>query len=419
MKDKIAVIGLGYVGLPLALEFSKKFQVLGYDINPKRINQLNSYIDKTNQVDSNNLEDALEANLALSYKEESLKNYNIYISTVPTPVTPSKEPDLSHLILASKTIGKYLNKGDFVIYESTVFPGCTEEECVPVLEKSSGLKFNIDFFCGYSPERINPGDKVNTLTNIRKVTSGSTPDVANYIDSIYKKIIKAGTYKVSSIKVAEASKVIENAQRDLNISFINELAIIFDRIGIDTNEVIEAAGSKWNFLKFKPGLVGGHCISVDPYFLIHKAKRLGYSPEVISAGRNVNDNMGNFIASKIVSLMKSKSIKIKDSRAIILGITYKENCNDVRNSKIPDIFHALKSYGIKVDIYDPLADIKDVKEEYGITLKVSPKKYEAIVLAVAHNLFLEKGLNDFKSPKASVIYDVKSALKTEETDGRL
>tara|TARA_B100001029_G_scaffold117481_1_gene97377 strand:- start:28138 stop:29397 length:1260 start_codon:yes stop_codon:yes gene_type:complete len=419
MKDKIAVIGLGYVGLPLAIEFSKKFQVLGYDINPKRINQLNSYIDKTNQVDSNNLEDALEANLALSYKEESLKNYNIYISTVPTPVTPSKDPDLSHLILASKTIGKYLNKGDFVIYESTVFPGCTEEECVPVLEKSSGLKFNIDFFCGYSPERINPGDKVNTLTNIRKVTSGSTPDVANYIDSIYKKIIKAGTYKVSSIKVAEASKVIENAQRDLNISFINELAIIFDRIGIDTNEVIEAAGSKWNFLKFKPGLVGGHCISVDPYFLIHKAKRLGYSPEVISAGRNVNDNMGNFIASKIVSLMKSKSIKIKDSRAIILGITYKENCNDVRNSKIPDIFHALKSYGIKVDIYDPLADIKDVKEEYGITLKVSPKKYEAIVLAVAHNLFLEKGLNDFKSPKASVIYDVKSALKTEETDGRL
>tara|TARA_Y100000768_G_scaffold323725_1_gene260285 strand:+ start:3142 stop:4401 length:1260 start_codon:yes stop_codon:yes gene_type:complete len=419
MKDKIAVIGLGYVGLPLALEFSKKFQVLGYDINPKRINQLNSYIDKTNQVDSNNLQDALEANLSLSYKEESLKNCNIYISTVPTPVTPSKEPDLSHLILASKTIGKYLNKGDFVIYESTVFPGCTEEECVPVLEKSSGLKFNIDFFCGYSPERINPGDKVNTLTNIRKVTSGSTPDVANYIDSIYKKIIKAGTYKVSSIKVAEASKVIENAQRDLNISFINELAIIFDRIGIDTNEVIEAAGSKWNFLKFKPGLVGGHCISVDPYFLIHKAKRLGYSPEVISAGRNVNDNMGNFIASKIVSLMKSKSIKIKDSRAIILGITYKENCNDVRNSKIPDIFHALKSYGIKVDIYDPLADIKDVKEEYGITLKVSPKKYEAIVLAVAHNLFLEKGLNDFKSPKASVIYDVKSALKTEETDGRL
>mgnify|MGYP001267919797 FL=1 len=419
MKDKIAVIGLGYVGLPLALEFSKKFQVLGYDINPKRINQLNSYIDKTNQVDSNNLEDALEANLALSYKEESLKNYNIYISTVPTPVTPSKEPDLSYLILASKTIGKYLNKGDFVIYESTVFPGCTEEECVPVLENSSGLKFNIDFFCGYSPERINPGDKVNTLTKIKKVTSGSTPDVANYIDSIYKKIIKAGTYKVSSIKVAEASKVIENAQRDLNISFINELAIIFDLIGIDTNEVIEAAGSKWNFLKFKPGLVGGHCISVDPYFLIDKAKRLGYSPEVISAGRNVNDNMGDFVAYKVVSLMKNRSIKIKGSRAIILGITYKENCNDVRNSKIPDIFHALKSYGIKVDIYDPLADINDVKKEYGITLKVSPKKYEAIILAVPHNLFLEKGLNDFKSPKASVIYDVKSALKTEETDGRL
>ena len=419
MKDKIAVIGLGYVGLPLALEFSKKFQVLGYDINPKRINQLNSYIDKTNQVDSNNLEDALEANLALSYKEESLKNYNIYISTVPTPVTPLKEPDLSHLILASKTIGKYLNKGDFVIYESTVFPGCTEEECVPVLENSSGLKFNIDFFCGYSPERINPGDKINTLVNIKKVTSGSTLEAAIKIDSIYKKIIKAGTYKVSSIKVAEASKSIENAQRDLNISFINELAIIFDRIGIDTNEVIEAAATKWNFLKFKPGLVGGHCISVDPYFLIHKANRLGYSPEVILAGRNVNDNMGKFIASKIIKLMKDKSITIKGSTAIILGITYKENCNDIRNSKVPDIYHALKAHGIKVDIHDPLADKNDVQKNYGISLKLKPNTYQSIILAVPHNIFLDRGIGHLRHPEESVVYDVKSALDIKEVDGRL
>ncbi|MDG2146829.1 MAG: nucleotide sugar dehydrogenase [Flavobacteriaceae bacterium] len=419
MNDKIAILGLGYVGLPLATEFAKKFKVLGYDCDSKRVNELNLLVDKTKQVDSSKLKNALKNKLVLSSSEDMLKDFNVYISTVPTPVDSKKKPDLTYLISVSKTIGKYLKKGDLVIYESTVFPGCTEEECVPVLEKSSGLTFNKDFFCGYSPERINPGDQVNTLVSIKKVTSGSTPETANHVDAIYEEIIKAGTHKVSSIKVAEASKSIENAQRDLNISFINELAIIFDHIGIDTNEVIEAAATKWNFLKFKPGLVGGHCISVDPYFLIHKAKSLGYSPEVILAGRNVNDNMGKFIASKIINLMKNKSIIVKGSTAIILGITYKENCNDIRNSKVPDIYHALKRYGIEVDIYDPLADKNDVQKNYGINLKFKPNTYQSIILAVPHNIFLERGIRHLRHPEGSVVYDVKSALDLKEVDGRL
>ena len=419
MNDKIAILGLGYVGLPLATEFAKKFKVLGYDSDSKRVNELNLLVDKTKQVDSSKLKNALNNKLVLSSSEDMLKDFNVYISTVPTPVNSKKKPDLTYLISVSKTIGKYLKKGDLVIYESTVFPGCTEEECIPVLEKSSGLKFNKDFFCGYSPERINPGDQVNTLSSIKKVTSGSTPEAANYVDAIYKEIIKAGTHKVSSIKVAEASKSIENAQRDLNISFINELAIIFDHIGIDTNEVIEAAATKWNFLKFKPGLVGGHCISVDPYFLIHKAKSLGYSPEVILAGRNVNDNMGKFIASKVINLMKNKSIIVKGSKAIILGITYKENCNDIRNSKVPDIYHALKGYGMEVDIYDPLADKTDVQKNYGINLKFKPNTYQSIILAVPHNIFLERGIGRLRHPEGSVVYDVKSALDLKEVDGRL
>ena len=419
MNDRIAILGLGYVGLPLATEFAKKFKVLGYDSDPKRVNELNLLIDKTKQVDPSKLKNSLKRKLVLSSNENMLKDFNVYISTVPTPVNSKKKPDLTYLISVSKTIGKYLKKGDLVIYESTVYPGCTEEECIPVLEKSSGLTFNKDFFCGYSPERINPGDKVNTLTSIKKVTSGSTNEIAERVDSLYKSIIKAGTHKASSIKVAEASKVIENAQRDLNISFINELSIIFDLMDIDTKEVLDAAGTKWNFLRFKPGLVGGHCISVDPYFLIHKAKDLGYSPEVILAGRNVNNNIGKFIASKVLGLMKKKGIPIKGSNSLILGITYKENCNDIRNSKVHDIFHSLKSYGINVDIHDPLANPEEVYKEYNIRLKKNPAKYEAIILAVPHDIILKGKINRFKSQKKSVIYDVKSILTKKEIDDRL
>jgi len=419
MNDRIAILGLGYVGLPLATEFAKKFKVLGYDSDPKRINELNLLIDKTKQVDHSKLKNALKKKLVLSSNEDMLKDFNVYISTVPTPVSSKKKPDLTYLISVSKTIGKYLKKGDLVIYESTVYPGCTEEECIPVLEKSSGLTFNKDFFCGYSPERINPGDQVNTLGSIKKVTSGSTPGAANHVDSIYKEIIKAGTHKVSSIKVAEASKAIENAQRDINISFINELSIIFDLMGIDTKEVLDAAGTKWNFLKFKPGLVGGHCISVDPYFLIHKAIALGYSPEVILAGRNVNDRMPKFIALKVIQLLKKKGFSVRKAKVLILGITYKEDCNDIRNSKIPEIFKVLEDHGCKVDIFDPIANSDEVKKRYGLKLKGKPVKYEAIILAVSHEVFISEGLNKYKSSLDSIIYDVKSVLSKEEIDDRL
>ena len=419
MQKKIGIIGLGYVGLPLAMVFSEKFEVIGFDIDRKRVDQLNLFEDKTNQAPQKELKQVLKTNLTLTSDPNLISDCQVYIVTVPTPVTKQKKPDLSFLISASKTVGLFLKKGDLVIYESTVYPGCTEDDCVPVLERSSGLVFNKDFYCGYSPERINPGDKVNTLTKIKKVTSGSTPKAAQEVDELYNSIIKAGTHKTSSIKVAEASKAIENAQRDLNISFVNELALIFDRIGIDTTEVIEAAATKWNFLKFKPGLVGGHCISVDPYFLVHKAKSLGYTPEVILSGRNVNDQMGKFVASKVIRLMKEKGIKIQGSKALILGVTFKENCNDIRNSKVPDIYKELKESGLAVDLYDPIADGEQVTKTHQITLTKTPSKYQAIILAVSHDLFIENGVKDYKNPNGAVIYDIKSVLNRADVDGRL
>ena len=419
MQKKIGIIGLGYVGLPLAMAFSKKFEVIGFDIDKERVDQLNLFEDKTNQAPQKELKQVLRTNLTLTSDPNLIEDCQIYIVTVPTPVTKEKTPDLSFLLSASKTVGLCLKKGDLVIYESTVYPGCTEDDCVPVLERTSGLVFNKDFYCGYSPERINPGDKVNTLTKIKKVTSGSTPKAAHQVDELYNSIIKAGTHKTSSIKVAEASKAIENAQRDLNISFVNELALIFDRIGIDTTEVIEAAATKWNFLKFKPGLVGGHCISVDPYFLVHKAKSLGYTPEVILSGRNVNDQMGKFVASKVIRLMKEKGIKIQGSKALILGVTFKENCNDIRNSKVPDIYRELKESGLAVDLYDPIADGEQVTKTHQITLTKTPSKYQAIILAVSHDLFIENGVKDYKNPNGAVIYDIKSVLNRADVDGRL
>jgi len=418
MKKKIAVIGLGYVGLPLVAAFSEKYVVLGYDNDAARVRELNNGYDRIGQLAKTDLI-KLQGRLTFSNDPASLSDCNTYIITVPTPVTPSKKPDLSFLMGASKTVGQHLKKGDTVIYESTVYPGCTEEDCVPVLEKASGLKFNTDFFCGYSPERINPGDKINTLTQIKKVTSGSTPKVAEQVDALYREIIKAGTHKAPSIKVAEAAKAIENAQRDLNISFVNELALIFDRMQIDTQDVLEAAGTKWNFLPFKPGLVGGHCISVDPYFLTHKAIQLGYTPEVILSGRNVNDSIPKFVATKVLDLMRQKGIYVEKAKVLIMGITFKENFNDIRNSKVPEIYKALTAKGMKVEVYDPLADPELVKKEYGISLTKTPGKYQAVILAVAHQVFLEKGVGQFKNPDGAVVFDIKSALDREATDGRL
>jgi UDP-N-acetyl-D-galactosamine dehydrogenase len=418
MNKKIAVIGLGYVGLPLAAAFSKKHTVLAYDNDSNRVGELNKGCDRIEQMTKADLIE-LQGRLTFSDDPESLSDCNTYIITVPTPVTSDKKPNLFFLMEASKTVGKFLKKGDTVIYESTVYPGCTEEDCVPVLEKASGLKFNTDFFCGYSPERINPGDKVKTLTQIKKVTSGSTPEAAERVDALYQSIIVAGTHKAPSIKVAEASKAIENAQRDLNISFVNELALIFDRMQIDTQDVLEAAGTKWNFLPFKPGLVGGHCISVDPYFLTHKAIQLGYTPEVILSGRNVNDSIPGFVAAKVVDLMRQKGIYKKDARALILGITFKENFNDIRNSKVPEIYKALNEEGLEVEVYDPIADPELVKKQYGISLIKTPKKYEAVILAVAHQVFLEKGVGQYKNPDGAIVFDIKSALDREATDGRL
>ncbi len=418
MNKKIAVIGLGYVGLPLAAAFSEKYTVLAYDNDAARVKELNKGWDRIEQLSKADLIE-LQHRLTFSEDPKSLSDYNVYIITVPTPVTIDKKPDLSFLLEASKTVGKFLKKGDTVIYESTVYPGCTEEDCVPVLEKVSGLKFNTDFFCGYSPERINPGDKTNTLIQIKKVTSGSTPKVAEQIDQLYRSIIKAGTHKAPSIKVAEASKAIENAQRDLNISFVNELALIFDRMQIDTQDVLEAAETKWNFLPFKPGLVGGHCISVDPYFLTHKAIQLGYSPEVILSGRNVNDSIPEFVANKVIDLIRQKGIFNKKAKALILGITFKENFNDIRNSKVPEIYKALNKEGLELEVYDPIADPELVKKQYGISLTKTPKKYEAVILAVAHQVFLEKGVGRYKNPNGAVVFDIKSALDREASDGRL
>lgn len=423
-KNTIAIIGLGYVGLPLAIEFGKKYQVIGFDINESRVAELKRGEDRTQEADLNELKETQiitsEHGLTFSSDKEDLKKANIYIVTVPTPITQFKTPDLMPLIKASEMLGKGLKKGDIVIYESTVYPGCTEEDCVPVLEKFSGLKFNVDFFCGYSPERINPGDKVNTLTKIKKVTSGSTNTVAQIVDDLYKSIITAGTFKASSIKVAEASKAIENAQRDVNISFVNELALIFDRIGIDTNEVLEAASTKWNFLKYKPGLVGGHCIGVDPYYLAHKAESLGYHPQVILSGRRVNDNMGMFVANKVVKLMISKGHTIKGANALILGVTFKENCPDVRNTKVIDIYNELKQFNINVDVYDPWANSIEVKHEYGIELllTMTDKKYDAVIIAVAHNEFLTFNFKALKDNNA-VIFDTKAILDKDLVDGRL
>ena len=415
----IGIIGLGYVGLPLAIAFAEHFNVVGFDINQERVSDLNQGIDRTDEADLILLQKAIVNRLQLSSNLQDLAACNVYIVTVPTPITQFKTPDLTYLISASKMIGGLLNSGDIVVYESTVYPGCTEEDCVPVLEHESGLKYNQDFYCGYSPERINPGDKVNTLTKIKKVTSGSTEFIAEEVDQLYKTIIEAGTHKASSIKVAEASKAIENAQRDLNISFVNELALIFDRMEIDTQEVLEAAGTKWNFLNFKPGLVGGHCISVDPYYLAHKAESLGYYPEVILSGRRVNDTMGLFVANKVVKLMNKKGIPVRNAKALILGITFKENCPDIRNSKVPDIYEELKSFGMDVDVYDPHAQPQEVKHEYAIDLALNLSTYDAIILAVSHKEFLELDVKSLKKEPASVIYDIKAILDPKIVDSRL
>jgi len=418
-KDfKIAVIGLGYVGLPLALAFAKKYAVVGYDINAQRVADLNKGIDNTDEADTSEL--LSNPNLQITSDPIHIADSNIYIVTVPTPIDKYKSPDLGPLLAASQLVGSVLKKEDIVIYESTVYPGCTEEDCVPVLEKYSGLVFNKDFYCGYSPERINPGDKINTLTKIKKITSGSTPDIANVVNDLYDSIIEAGTYIAPSIKVAEAAKAIENAQRDVNISFVNELALIFDKIGIDTSDVIAAASTKWNFLPFKPGLVGGHCIGVDPYYLAHKAKSLGYHPQVILSGRQVNDNMGSFIANKLVKLMIAKGNAIKGSSVLIMGVTFKENCPDVRNTKVIDIVRELKEYVMLVDIYDPIADATDIPEpEKDCIINTLIKKYDGIVIAVAHNIFLEMDIESLKNSNASVIFDIKAAYNRNLIDARL
>ena len=418
-EDIIAIIGLGYVGLPLAIAFASHYEVVGLDINSSRVDELKQLKDVTGEADLDTLQEALNSNLTLTADRGDLKKCSVYIITVPTPITKFKTPDLTYLVEASKMVGEQLDVGNTVIYESTVYPGCTEEDCVPVLEEKSGLKFNKDFFCGYSPERINPGDKVNTLEKIVKVTSGSTPEIAEKVDQLYKTIITAGTHKAVSIKVAEASKAIENAQRDLNISFVNELALIFDRIGIDTQAVLEAAGTKWNFLKFKPGLVGGHCISVDPYYLAHKAESLGYYPEVILSGRRVNDMMGLFVANKVLKLMNQKGITVRGSKALILGVTFKENCPDIRNSKIPDIYHELKSFGMEVDLHDPYANPQEVMHEYGITLANKTSQYDAVILAVAHKTFLTLNVESLKKDNQSIIYDLKAILDPTKVDARL
>jgi len=417
-KDiKIAIIGLGYVGLPLARLFATKFSVIGFDINRPRVAELMSGIDSTLEVEKDLLESSLVDNpsggigLYCTTELEDIKDCNYYIITVPTPVDKNNRPDLTPLYKSSETVGKVLKQGDIVIYESTVYPGVTEDECIPVLEKISGLKFNQDFFAGYSPERINPGDKEHTVDKILKVTAGSTPEIGKKVDDLYKAVITAGTHLAPTIKVAEAAKVIENSQRDINIAFVNELAKIFNMLDIDTNDVLEAAGTKWNFLPFKPGLVGGHCIGVDPYYLAQKAQEVGYHPEIILAGRRMNDSMGQYVASEVVKLMLQHDIKVKGANVLILGITFKENCPDVRNTKVVDVIKNLKEYGVNITIYDPLANPSEVKHEYGLeTTRDLPKqKFDSIVLAVAHKEFLDLNFNELKSQK-SVVYDVKGVL---------
>lgn len=427
-KYKIAIIGLGYVGLPLAIEFAKKYDVLGFDINPNRVDELKAGADHTKEADlallnevAKGAKEGSKHGLSFSHDINSLQDYNVYIVTVPTPIDRFNNPDLQPLTKASEMLSKTLCKGDIVIYESTVYPGCTEEICVPALEKHSKLKYNIDFYCGYSPERINPGDKVNTLTKIKKVTSGSTELISIIVDNLYASIITAGTHRTPNIKVAEASKAIENAQRDVNISFVNELAIIFDRIGIDTNDVLEAAGTKWNFLKYKPGLVGGHCISVDPYYLAQKAIAVGYQPEVILSGRRVNNSIGPFIANKTIKLMIQNDHKIKGAPVLIMGITFKENCPDIRNTKAFDIYKELKDFGVDIDVYDPWANNTEVYHEFGVTMidSIAPsKKYAAIIVTIAHDEFKNFDFKKYKKDK-TIIFDVKAFIDRSLVDARL
>ena len=425
-KIKIAVIGLGYVGLPLARLFATQYPVVGFDINKNRVAELQSGVDSTLEIDDAVLQsvlvtdfDASEKGLLCSNELTSIQDCNYYIVTVPTPVDKNNRPDLTPLYASSATVGKVLKKGDIVIYESTVYPGVTEEECIPVLEKISGLRFNVDFFAGYSPERINPGDKEHTVDKILKITSGSTPEIGQQVDTLYKSVITAGTYLAPTIKVAEAAKVIENSQRDINIAFVNELAKIFNLLDIDTSEVLKAAGTKWNFLPFKPGLVGGHCIGVDPYYLAQKAQEKGYHPEIILAGRRLNDSMGEYVASQVVKLMIKKGVIINGASLLLLGITFKENCPDVRNTKIVDVVRAFQEYGIAVTIYDPWASPAEVEHEYGLTTQkeVPNTKYDAVVLGVAHSEFLQLSIADLKKERA-VVYDVKGVLG-EQVDGKL
>jgi len=420
-KCRIGIVGLGYVGLPLAVEFGKHFDTVGFDVKPHRIAELAGGRDSTLEVTRAELKAA--ARLSFSTEIDSLKRCRVLIVTVPTPIDEYKRPDLTPLIKASETVGKALSKGAVVVYESTVYPGCTEEVCVPILERESGLRFNRDFFVGYSPERINPGDKEHRLTTIRKVTSGSTPEAAEFVDKLYGTIVAAGTHKASSIKVAEAAKVIENTQRDVNIALINELALIFNRLGLDTEEVLNAAGSKWNFLPFKPGLVGGHCIGVDPYYLTHKAQSIGYHPEMILAGRRLNDNMGLYVAGEIIKLMTAKRIHVKGARTLMLGMTFKENCPDIRNSKVIDVVRELEKYGAEVEIYDPWADGQECRHEYGLRpiKALAPRRYDVAVVAVAHREFRDMGPEGVRRlcRRNHVLYDIKHVFRATQVDGRL
>jgi UDP-N-acetyl-D-glucosamine/UDP-N-acetyl-D-galactosamine dehydrogenase len=418
---KIGVIGLGYVGLPLAVEFGKSYKTLGFDIKEARIAELKKGKDSTLEVDKAELKQAKQLSYSTSVKD--LRRCNVFIVTVPTPIDAYKRPDLKPIEGASQLIGQVLKKGDIVVYESTVYPGCTEEIAVPILERVSGLKFNIDFFAGYSPERINPGDKLHRLTTIKKITSGSTPEVADFVDSLYASIVTAGTHKASSICVAEAAKVIENTQRDVNIALINELALIFNRLGIDTEEVLQAAGTKWNFLPFRPGLVGGHCIGVDPYYLTHKAQEIGYHPEMILAGRRINDNMAIYVAERVAQLMIRKRIHVKGARILMMGLAFKENCPDLRNSKVADVVRELQKYGAKVDVFDPWVDAAEAQHEYGIKpiRKPATARYDAIVLGVAHAQFKEMGVDTIRTfaKRPHVLYDIKYLFDADEVDGRL
>lgn len=418
---RLSIIGLGYVGLPLAVEFGRKRSVVGFDINQRRIDELKLGNDFT--LETTHEELAAAKHLSYTTNLDDLRACNCYIVTVPTPIDEHKRPDLTPLIKASETVGRVLKKGDIVIYESTVYPGCTEEDCVPVLEKHSGLKFNQDFFCGYSPERINPGDKEHRVTTIKKVTSGSTPEIADLVDALYNEIITVGTHKADSIKVAEAAKVIENTQRDLNIALINELALIFNRMGIDTEAVLKAAGSKWNFLPFRPGLVGGHCIGVDPYYLTHKAQAIGYHPEIILAGRRLNDSMGAYVVAQLVKAMTKRRIQVEGAKVLVMGLTFKENCPDLRNTRVVDIVAELKDYNCAVDVYDPWVTAEEAKHEYGITPIAVPDRsnYDAIILAVAHQQFKEMGAEAIRAlgKPTAVLYDLKYVLSVQESDLRL